>query len=370
LLRRPDQRLRQLFPRLLVAIQHRSVAPAVLDLANYLTRQGIVTIHPAQPRSGQLIGMLARLVHELETVEEGRVGPDQSARQTRQRVSDGISLVVSLCDALGLIGDQAAVGKLRQAMYLRHRRLQVEAASALARLQVEEGAQRLVELASEPVVRLRVLAYADEIGQLDQVDQQYQSAEARAEAQLVSWLAQPTVMGFPPQQCELVDQRQQYWPGFDEPVWCYLFRYVYRLPTGQYHNVGMAGPLVHSFQADLADLSPDDIYSAFAGWQVEHEDIYETDVNQLTELQRVEVARLERRLLDEGCEEIVPLRLGYFFGQRTLVARTKRRGALGIAVVDSQHLHWYPTGTTPRPLGPDEAYCVYKGRRLLRTFNP
>ena len=370
LLRRPDDRLRQLFPRLLLAMQHPTLASAVLDLANYVTREGIVETHPAQQRSGELVGLLGRLVYELETVEDGQAGHGQSPQEIRQRVSDGISLVVSLCDALGLIGDPVAIGKLRQVMQLKHRRLQVEAASALARLDVDEGTQRLIELASEPVVRLRVLAYAEEIELLEKIDEEYLTPAARAEAELASWLSQPTPMGFPPQECELIDQREQYWPGLEEPVWCFLFRYTYQLPTGVYHNVGMTGPLVHSFNADLTDLSPDDIYAAYAGWQVEHEDIYEIDVNQLTELHRVDVTRLERRLLDEGYYEIVPLRLGFFLGERTLVAKTERHGAGGIAVVDSQHVHWYPTGTTRRPLGADEAYCVYKGRKVLRTFNP
>ena len=370
LLRRPDDRLGPLFPRLLLAIQHPAVASPVLDLANYVTREGIVRAHPAQQRSGQLVSLLSRLVHELDNIEDGKIGDGQSPPEIGQKVSESVSLVVSLCDALGMIGDQAAIGPLRLAMQLKHRRLQVEAASALARLNVEEGGQRLTELAREPVVRLRVLAYAEEIGLLEKVDQQYQSLVARAEAELVCWLSQPTAMGFPPSESELIDQRQQYWPGWQEPVWCYLFRYTYLLAAGVYSNVGMTGPLVHSFRADLTDFSPDDIYAAYAGWHVEHEDIYESDVNQLTELQRVDVTRLERRLLDEGYHGIVPLRLGYFFGERTLVAKTVRFGAEGMAVVDSQDVHWYPTGTTSRPVSSEDAYCIYKGRKLLRTFNP
>ena len=369
LLRRPDDRLRQLFPRLLLAIQHPVVASPVLDLANYVTREGIVQTHPAQQRSGQLVSLLGRLVRELDNIERGGSGDGQSPQKIGQRILEGVSLVVSLCDALGMIGDPAATGPLRLAMQLKHRRLQVEAAAALVRLNVEEGAQRLTELAREPVVRLRVLSYAEEVGLLEKVDPQYQSLVARAEAELVCWLSQPTAMGFPPSECELIDQREQYWPGSHEPVWCYLFRYTYQLAAGAYSNVGMTGPVVHSFRADLTDLSPADIYAAYAGWQVEHEDIYESDVNQLTELQRVDVTRLERRLLDEGYHAIVPLRLGYFFGERTLVAKTERFGAAGMAVVDSQDVHWYPTGTTRRPLSSEDAYCIYKGRKLLRTFN-
>ena len=90
-------------------------------------------------------------------------------------------------------------------------------------------------------------------------------------------------------------RKRMYWPGFDEPVECFLFRFAYEVGDGEYTNIGIAGPLCHAFGADLADLPPDDIYAVFAGWQVEHEEIYELDASQLTVPQRLEVVRLERR---------------------------------------------------------------------------
>jgi hypothetical protein len=160
-----------------------------------------------------------------------------------------------------------------------------------------------------------------------------------------------------------------YWPGFDEPVECFLFRFAYEVGDGEYTNIGIAGPLCHAFGADLADLPPDDIYAVFAGWQVEHDEIYELDASQLTVPQRLEVVRLERRLHDEGYSAIQPVKLGVFFGERTLVARACRDGLPGIAVASLDEVQWHPAPGRPRPLGPHEAYCLYKGRKLLRTFN-
>jgi hypothetical protein len=58
-----------------------------------------------------------------------------------------------------------------------------------------------------------------------------------------------------------------------------------------------------------------------------------------------------------------------FFGERVLVARAARQGLTGVAVIGGDEPQWHPTAGRTRPLGPHEAYCLFKGRRLLRTFN-
>ena len=91
--------------------------------------------------------------------------------------------------------------------------------------------------------------------------------------------------------------------------------------------LSIAGPLAHAFLADLADLPPDDIYAAYAGWQAEHEEIREFDVDRLSKSERLEVERLARRLHDASFAAIEPLVMGYFFGDKALVARATRKCA-------------------------------------------
>ncbi|MHB8864269.1 MAG: HEAT repeat domain-containing protein, partial [Pirellulaceae bacterium] len=256
-----------------------------------------------------------------------------------------------------------------QALELSHRRIRVEAATALARLGESAGAAALVALAAEPVVRLRVLSSAEELGLGSQVDPQYASDEARAEAQVAVELSQPTFFGIPPAELKLVDSRTQFWPGYEAPVCCYLFHYTYRLAGGHYSNVAIAGPLVHAFAADLSDLSPDDIYAAYAGWHIEHESVYEVPCDRISTAYDPEIERFERRLREKGYQDVQRATLGYFFGDRVLVAHAAREGTAGIAVVDLQVIEWYPTRTRHNAIGPYEAFCIYKGRRLLRTFN-
>lgn len=362
-----------LFPRLLDALAHPGVAASVIDMANYFTREGLVTDHPATDRTERLIKLLGDLAQRLGQFEEQVGVPhpsdlDEADRHARV-VEDSVALAISLCDALALIGDPATIGKLYQVLELRHRRLRTEAAAALARFDEQAGVEALVRMAAEPVMRLRVLSYAEELGCLEQIDLQYQTAAARAEGELATWLALPTQFGIPPTRMESVDTRQLYWPGYDDAEDCFLFRFTYRMAEGEYSNIGIAGPCIHAFAADLADLSPDDIYAAFAGWQAEHDDIYETDVIQLTEGAHADVARLERRLRDAGFQDVEPLKMGSFFGEKALLTRCQRDAVAGVAVVDQGAVQWHPE-VGNQPIGADLAYCIYKGRKLLRSFNP
>ncbi|HTN75677.1 MAG TPA: HEAT repeat domain-containing protein [Pirellulaceae bacterium] len=371
LFQRLDYDAGALFPALLDALAHKHLASAVLDLANYLTREKMLPQHPAQLRGKELQQLLGALVQRLGAVEEEPDAAGRSAAAVGAMIAESLPLAVSLCDALSLLGDREATGKLYQAMELKHRRLRTEAAAALARLGEKAGVDILIELASEPVARLRVLAYAQELNFLERIDEAYTSEAAQAEAQLALWLAQPAQFGIPPTQLELIDERELYWPGYDEPVDCFLFRFRYDLGQASYANIGIAGPLEHAFGADLADLPPDDIYAAFAGWHVEHEELREYDATHLNDAQQLEVTRLERRLHDFGLEEITPHTLALFFGERVLVAPARREGLSGIGIATSAgEAIWFPLGSVQRPIGPREAYCIFKGRRLLRTFNP
>jgi len=65
LFRRSDFDPAALFPRLLDALSHPSLAASVIDLANFFTRQGLVTDHPAADRRERCIGLLAELVQRL-----------------------------------------------------------------------------------------------------------------------------------------------------------------------------------------------------------------------------------------------------------------------------------------------------------------
>lgn len=364
-----------IFPRLLQGLQTPVTAALVLDLANFLMRHRRVDHHPAVASAELLQEILSQVLSRLEILEESpAIAHDlpksqELARSRMEQINEGITLAISLCDAIAWIGDRTAIPKLARATELAHRRLRTEAASALARLEDTRGIEILAELAAEPVVRLRALAYLRELGAEERATSEFRTNEALAEAEIVVHLAEPTQFGLPPTQCELLDQTTQFWPGYDNPIECFLFHYTYRAGGSQFANVGIVGPLTRSVVTDLTDLPPPDIYAFYAGWQTEHEDIREVSATEAERAFPADLSKLRRRASENALEVFQVSKLGLFFGDKVLVGEAKRNGLPGAAVVDETTATFYPYGGKRAPLGPSEVFDIYKGRRLLGTFN-
>jgi hypothetical protein len=359
-----------LFPRLLKALAYPQTAALVLDVANYWTRQGLLAAHPAADRVATLSELLGDVIQRLTRIEEGSPQTDRTLTHARQTVEESVSLCVSLCDSLGLIGDPRAVGKLRSALEIGHRRLRVEAAAALARLGDSTGFDALVELAADPASRTRALAYLEELSTIDRAASIHRAPAARAAAQLSDWLAEPAQFGAPPHNIRAIDARRMYWPGYDEPVDCRLFVYEYRARNSGLSGVGIVGPVTFSLAADLEDLSPDDIYAAFAGWQAEHQEIFESPIGELPPAEQAMYRGEAARCAGEEYQDIELVAVGHFFDDRTLIATARQGDRRGVLMVEAGRTEWYPVGHSRRPLGVTEAYFIHKGRKLLSSFNP
>lgn len=357
------------FPKLLEGLHHSTTVAPFLDLGNYVVRSKMATEHPMKSMQASLLQLLGGVVARMGVMEEDPRKFGESVEAIQHVLNESVALCVSACDAVGLMGDQAAIPKLNQAMQLRHRRVQVEAAAALARLGDEAGKKALLDFAKDHATRLRVLQYCRELGLEDQVEESWKSPVAVAESELSIWLSQPTQMSLPPTDIELICQQTLYWPGFEDPQECYLFRYSYRFPDCEFSNIGMAGPIVHSFAADLGDLSEEDIFAAFAGWCAEHHDIYEVESFHFNSAQDAEARKMETYLRQEGYDEIRPLFLGFFVGERALVASAHKGEVAGTVVTDGLEIVWFPEKRSTRPLRPEDVYSIYKGRKILRTFN-
>jgi hypothetical protein len=360
-----------LFPRLFDALAEPALAAAVLDLTNFLFSQGRMAIHPAAARSAALAELLGQLVQRLGKAGDAATAADATAR--RAQVAESLGLAISLIHTARLTRDPAYIGKLYQALELPHRRLRVEAAAALATLKEKTGTKTLLELAAEPVVRGPALAYLEQLGQLDKVADEFKSPTARAAGRLAAWLSEPNQYGFAPTDIELLDESRQPWPGFDQPVECFLFRYDYDLPNGTLQGVGLVGPVTWAFAVDPTEISPADLYSLFAGWQAEHEEISEQPFSDASSAAWDALRPLVESL---GYADLQPEKLGEFFGERHLVAQATLAGQPGTAVVDLAELGrdaanavaWYPQSIAHGKLGPTEAYWLHKGRLLLQAF--
>jgi hypothetical protein len=358
-----------LFPRLLDAVQHPSVAAIVLDLANYLARQGRLPVHPAGTRAAELTWLLGQLVERLEGYEQASRQEGVRDLELARQVQETITLAIALCHTLSLLQHREAIGKWYRLLDLQHRRLRVEAAAALAKAGEAAGVQALGELAAEPLVRLRVHAYAAELGVLDQVAAKWRSPEALAESELVIRLAEPDLFGLPPSSWQLWDQRQLAWPGYEEPRECYLFRYTYHLTSSDFVNIAIVGPVAHALMADLTAFPPHDVYAVYAGWSTVHEELKRQELDTANPDEAADVARRSAALEASDFAAIEPQFWGHFFGTRLLVATAEREGERGTVVLDEEHFDWIPQGNPLRPLTADLAYCMFVGRQLLKRFN-
>ncbi len=363
-----------LFPALWEALGHPQMAAQVLDLSNFVTRRGFVAEHPGRGRTKPLGELLAGVVKHLEELRQSPQDYADSPERLRQTLGECVALIVALCDALALIGDTSAAARLRQAMELPHRRIRTEAAAALARLGDSNGVDVLVAMVTEPVVRCRALAYLDELGLADRVEAQWRTPQAKAEGEFVQWLADPIRFGVAPYETLLVDHTRQRWPGSSEPVDCFLFHFEYQLPRGVIEGVGIAGPVTHVLNVDLEYLPPPDIYAAYAGWSAQHlalgHALAEKRREEFTPEELEHTNAIRRELTEIGYDEAKVVKLGRVFDDVATVATAQVAGQPGTVVAESDELTWFPAGSGRRPLGPDEAYYIYLGRKLLRGSTP
>lgn len=357
------------FPDALQCLIHPSLASPLLDLANYLTRKERVDEHPAADQLQALNHLLGEVSGRLGAFEENPRTFGTDVDTVQNTLGEAVALAVSLCDAVGLIGDESSIGKLNQTVDLRHRRVQCEAAGALAKLGEEVGEKRLIELSADPAARLRAIQYADELGFGGAIEEEYRTDNATAEAELALWLSQPQQMGVPPTHIEVIETRRLLWPSFENPVDVFLVRFEYNFGERSYSNIGIAGPVTHTLAADVADMPIDDIFAIYAGWHVEHPEIFTIPSDQFNEAQRRRIEPLQQHLQHVGFESIEPALLGFLLDEVAGVFTAKRDNIQCVVVTDALETIDRPTAGRTRPVQPSDVFNLYKGRKMLRTFN-
>jgi len=370
LMQHRDWTLAAVFPGLLDAIEFPSVAVPAIDLANYVTRIGKAGKHPATGRVETLNRLLGAVTRQLERFEADPTTLGDDVPTVQERLAEAVALSVSVCDALGLIGDVTSKPRLQAAMQLRHRRVQCEAAGALARLGDSDGRERLIVLAEEPSARLRVIAYAEELGFEEDVPDEFRTEAAIAESEVAIWLTQPDRFGVAPTSVETIDQRQWMWPGYEDAIDCFLIRFSYDLGTRTYSNIAIAGPAVYALACDLADMQVDDIYAVYAGWQAEHDEIFTVEPTAFNESQRRVVNEFKAHLGRAGYEDLSCELFGVFFEEHAAIFSASRDGKPCRVLTDGLEVIHTPIAGRARPLQGSDLWNLYKGRKILRTFNP
>lgn len=166
-----------------------------------------------------------------------------------------------------------------------------------------------------------------------------------------------------------MDTRTLYWPGYEEPRDCYLFKFYYELPQGPYSNVGIAGPLNHAFQASLNELSRDDQFAAFAGWHVEHEEIYEVPPNHWNPSQQRKADQLAQLFLSSDFEFKSAVALTFMLGDTALLAKLERDGRSFTGIVGEKNSFFLESSGQRENAVAELVLSIFRGRALLNAFN-
>jgi hypothetical protein len=177
-------------------------------------------------------------------------------------------------------------------------------------------------------------------------------------------------MGLAPTEIELIDQRELYWPSYEDPMSCYLFSFEYGTGENAYRNIGISGPLTHAFIADISELPVADQYSAFAGWQTMSDEIYLVPIERAQALLAGPTENLKRQFDSTKLDEFEIEFVASFFGEYVLVVAGKQDQRDGTLIVHEEDQTWIPSSNSRSPIDSKLAFDIWSGRKLLTNFNP
>ncbi len=110
------------------------------------------------------------------------------------------------------------------------------------------------------------------------------------------------------------------------------------------------------------------VYAIFAGWHAEHADIYEVPRGAFNPSQLQEAERLLDGPSHQGIDELEILGLTFFFGERAVLAVGQRNGQAVGVVSDGLETLVMPCEQRPTAMTPDLVLALFRGRKLLRSF--
>lgn len=362
------------FPRLLDSTHPAVLAPA-LDLANLQVRKLGVQPHPAAERFDSLLLLTGSVTQQLASLEENPSTFAGTVAEVQRILFDSVSLLVSLCDYLGLMGDPRAIGKLTQALDLRHRRIKAEAAFALAKLGEDRAKTLLIEMVSDDACRPRVLAYATELGIEEQIDSEWTNSLSKARSDLALWLSQPEQFSIPPHELTLMEQRTMLWPGFEGPQECFLLRFEYRLGDEKHENIGFSGPFPAAVAFDLTGLSNDQCYELFLANDVEDASERRMAWSQLSSREQSRADDAIDGLRDRGYHHVTPKGVFEFLGRRSVFCEALDPSNQPTHILadeasgrDDSELGNPPFTTKPSSVSADFLYLQWKGKFCMELL--
>jgi hypothetical protein len=227
------------------------VCIAFLDWVNRLCREDRMKLHPFDTPDG-----IYKLRHWLRSSNQ-----------------ENYSFAHSSAAALPFIGDQQREQLLALAMDHPDAAVQMEAAWASARLGSESGLKFLTRLCLDKNFSTTACAYLEELGRDDLIPDDVNEPDFRAMANMCDWLAHPQEFGRPPDEIELYDTREMFWPPTNDrrQLWIFKYRFIAE-EEGESDDcgLGMYGSLTFTlFDETNPDMPPEDVYALHCCWELE-----------------------------------------------------------------------------------------------------
>lgn len=249
----------------------------------------------------------------------------------------------------------------------------LEAAWAAAMRDDERGIAALAERCLDLQHAATAREYLEALDRPDAVPPAARTPDFQARAEFAQWLAHPNELGRPPDEVEVVDQRDLRWPPRYTPQPFWLLRYRARATSELDEDdagIGLVGSMTWCFFGyALEQRPPEDVYAIHCCWELEHDELIhlmEVDVDS-TEYD-VLLSHWSGAALESPRMELVgeldpelrqPLRL-------VAVAGAQLEGRAGWVVLDGDRSHWYPADELPREETARTVLRIHLGRNLLQ----
>ncbi|MCG8651826.1 MAG: HEAT repeat domain-containing protein, partial [Pirellulales bacterium] len=107
----------------------------------------------------------------------------------------------------------------------------------------------------------------------------------------------------------------------------------------------------------------------YAGWHAEHPDIFSVPMEQFNDAQIRVMDRLKKHLEYLGYQSVQPALLGFFLEEQAGVFSAVRDATSCLVITDELETFDQPVAGRMRPLSANDLFNLYKGRKMLRTFN-
>jgi hypothetical protein len=246
-----DPAIPEIVARLSHPLPEGFVCIAFLDWSNRLLRNELIEEHPFDSNDG-----LQRLRHWLRSSDP-----------------ESFSFAHSSAAALPFITDPQREQLLALAMDHPDSNVQMEAAWASAKLGSDSGIKFLSRLCLDRDFSTTACSYLHDIGRVDAIPEEANDPDFRAIADMCDWLADAREFGRPPDEIELYDSREFFWPPTNDVRQLWLFRYKYNADIdGESDDCGLGlfGSITFALTDETnPDMSPEDAYALHCCWELE-----------------------------------------------------------------------------------------------------